>query len=257
MKKGFSYILVLLAIALVAPAQAAPVSCDREGYICLKVKSGQSWHSLFPDEHDRAIVMRINHRNGELWPGIKIYVPENLAESNILDYAPLPRNIEPENEKLVVVDLSLHVWAAYDADGAMVRWGPATGGRTICPDTEDSSCKTKQGEFRIYSLGTSNCVSSKFPEPEGGAPMPYCMFFNGGQALHGSPGGVIKGNASHGCVRMFVQDAEWLRYDFVEPPIAANSYRGTKVVVMASLEEPVKKKADDEGGGESQSDQYY
>lgn len=62
--------------------------------------------------------------------------------------------------------------------------------------------------------------------------MPYCMFFNGGQAFHGSPGGVIKGNVSHGCVRMFVEDAEWLRYDFVEPPMDTNGYRGTRVVVL-------------------------
>ena len=48
--------------------------------------------------------------------------------------------------------------------------------------------------------------------------MPYCMFFNGGQALHGSPGGVMLGNESHGCVRMFVSDAEWLRYEFVDWP---------------------------------------
>jgi len=39
------------------------------------------------------------------------------------------------------------------------------------------------------------------------------MYFHGGFALHGSyevPGF----NASHGCVRLFVPDAEWLNQDF-------------------------------------------
>lgn len=43
--------------------------------------------------------------------------------------------------------------------------------------------------------------------------MPWCMYFHGGFALHGSyevPGF----NASHGCIRMFVPDAEWLNQEF-------------------------------------------
>ena len=143
----------------------------------------------------------------------------------------------------------------------MVRWGPATGGRERCPGDDGKYCYTKEGEFRVYSLGTSNCVSSKFPEPDGGAPMPYCMFFNGGQALHGSPGGVVNANASHGCVRMFVQDAEWLRYDFVEPPMDANNYRGTKVVVLSSLNDhPDREKYRDDNNDEQSDDRgddYY
>lgn len=45
--------------------------------------------------------------------------------------------------------------------------------------------------------------------------MPYCVFFNRGIALHGSP--EVPGyHASHGCVRLFVQDAEWLNESFIE-----------------------------------------
>ena len=60
--------------------------------------------------------------------------------------------------------------------------------------------------------------------------MPYCMFFNGGQALHGS-NQVVRANASHGCVRVHVSDAKWLRYHFVEGPSAANFYHGTKIII--------------------------
>lgn len=234
---------VLLAVTLVlspaislgkskskAKAKKNPY-CDIPGYICLKVRGGQTWASLFPDERERGIVMRINHRNGGLYSGIVLKVPQDLTYGDLLDYSPFPTTIEAPNEKLVIFDPKLYAWGAYDADGQLVRWGPATGGQRWCQDI-DQPCRTKAGEFRIYSLGSSNCVSTKFPIPDGGAPMPYCMFFNGGQALHGSPGGVIKDNVSHGCVRMFVEDAEWMRYDFAEGPEPYNEYRGTKVVVM-------------------------
>ena len=62
--------------------------------------------------------------------------------------------------------------------------------------------------------------------------MPYCMFFHHGQALHGEPQGLPGYNASHGCVRLYVNDVAWLRFDFVDPPMAENNFRGTKVVVM-------------------------
>ncbi len=45
--------------------------------------------------------------------------------------------------------------------------------------------------------------------------MPYCMHFSGGYALHGSP--TVPGyNASHGCVRLFTEDAKWLNQHFVD-----------------------------------------
>lgn len=219
--------------AEVAPTRAVKYksSCRVPGFSCLKVKRGQTWQSLFPDEQERAIVMRINRKNAQLYSGMTIKVPNDLAYADLLAYSPFPQQIQPPEEKLVMVDLNQHAWGAYDADGTLVRWGPATGGQSWCADI-GKSCRTKAGNFRIYSLGSSRCVSSKFPVPRGGAPMPYCMFFNGGQALHGSPGGVIPGNVSHGCVRLFVDDAEWLRYDFVDPPMAANGYRGTRVIVV-------------------------
>lgn len=207
-----------------------PIPCE-EGYTCMRVKSGQSWKTLFPDETERGIVMRVNRWNGSLYAGKVIKIPNNLSGASLLDYSPFPRQITPPDEKLVVIDPKLLAFAAYDANGTLINWGPASAGRNWCPDIQ-KGCRTKAGEFRIYSLGSSNCKSRKFPIPRGGAPMPFCMFFNGGQALHGSPGEVLAGNHSHGCVRLFVPDAEWLRYDFVEPPGESNDYRGTKVVVM-------------------------
>ena len=123
-------------------AAKRPVLCDEPGYACIKVKKGQSWHSLFPDERERGIVMRLNHTNGSLYPGKIIVVPDSLSYSDLLDHSPFPRIIEPPNEKLIIFDPKIHAWGAYDADGDLVRWGPATGGGSWCKDI-GKSCRTK------------------------------------------------------------------------------------------------------------------
>ena len=144
--------------------------------------------------------------------------------------APISEYIKSHAEKVIVVDPRNHVWGAYNPKGKLIRWGIATAGSDICPEG-GNSCRTKSGSFRIYSLGDGSCTSSKYPVPGGGASMPYCMYFNGSQALHGSSD-VEFNNVSHGCVRIHLDDAKWLRYQFVEAPSAANHYRGTKVIIQ-------------------------
>lgn len=143
--------------------------------------------------------------------------------------APLPGYMQTHGEKLILVDPREHYWGAYSSNGKLVRWGIASAGSDWCRDTE-RSCRTKTGSFRIYSLGESDCISSKFPLPDGGAPMPYCMYFSNGQAIHGSTETVLE-NESHGCVRLHIDEAKWLRYHFVERPSVNNHYQGTRVVV--------------------------
>src|SRR5579883_785901 len=96
--------------------------------------------------------------------------------------ASVPATIKPCGEKIIIVDPKEHVWGAYSARGKLIRWGIATAGSDWCPDIR-SVCRTQPGIFRIYSLGDSSCISHKFPLPDGGASMPYCMYFNGSQAL--------------------------------------------------------------------------
>lgn len=124
--------------------------------------------------------------------------------------------------KIVIVDPNEHAWGAYGPDGVLVAQGPASAGRGYCPDI-GSACKTPSGTFTVYRKKGADCKSTIFPIPEGGAPMPYCMFFNGGYALHGSYD-VPNYNASHGCVRMKPGDAAWLSENFVTI--------GTKVQVL-------------------------
>lgn len=129
----------------------------------------------------------------------------------------------PQGEKVIIVDPNRHVWRAYSSSGKLLRSGLATAGSRWCPDI-GRPCKTRSGTFHIYSLGSSDCKSSKYPVGKGGAPMPYCMFFNGGQGLHGS-NQVVAANVSHGCIRLHVGDARWIRHNFATI--------GTKVVIKA------------------------
>ena len=134
----------------------------------------------------------------------------------------LPQKINT-NEKVIVVSPSKFAWGAYDANGNLVRGGIATSGDTWCADI-GRPCKTATGSFRIKRLGSGECKSSQYPKPNGGGLMPYCMFFHGGMAIHGSPSGaVVEDNISHGCVRVRIPDAEWLRNNFAKV--------GTKVIV--------------------------
>ena len=120
-------------------------------------------------------------------------------------------------------------WAAYDAQGQLVNWGPIASGRDKCPDSA-RACKTLTGIYRVFSKENEKCKSDIFPIGKGGAKMPYCMYFHKGFAMHGSndmPGY----RASHGCVRMFTRDAKWLNEMFVQTTSEAKNQVGTKVVV--------------------------
>ena len=134
----------------------------------------------------------------------------------------LPSSIENKS-KVVLIDPNVHAWGAYQ-DGVLVKAGQATAGSSWCPDI-GRPCRTSVGRFTVKSLGAVTCKSSKYPLPRGGAPMPYCMFFNGNQGMHGS-NEVVEGNISHGCVRMHTADAEWLRFNFVRvgTPVIVKPY---------------------------------
>ena len=160
------------------------------------------------DETDLAFVERLNLTEYELY-----HSPHEV--SGKANYASrLPNHINVTGKKIIVVDPHVHAWGAYNTSGQLIRAGLATAGGKWCNDI-DRPCRTKVGVFRIYSLGNSDCISSLYPVNEGGAPMPYCMFFNGGQGLHGSDH-LAEANVSHGCVRISVNDAEWLRYNFAQ-----------------------------------------
>lgn len=194
-----------------AAKRHTPTLCENPEYTCHTVKRGNTWEKLFPNPEQRDLVMRINRMNIQLQPGMKIAIP-NSTDFDPLKYSPLATLIDPPGKKTIIVSISKLAFGAYESDGTLKYWGPISAARGYCPDI-GRSCNTSLGKFTIYQKGGPGCASTRYPVGRGGAPMPYCMFFNGNFALHGSyevPGY----NASHGCVRLFVKDAKWLNQEF-------------------------------------------
>jgi lipoprotein-anchoring transpeptidase ErfK/SrfK len=190
--------------------------CKDGNYKCVTVKGGQTWGSLFPNATQRNLVMRLNRMNTPLRAGRVIAVPKNLAETTLMDIAPFPTKISSPGRTTVVVDQAQLAWGAYSASGELLKWGPASGGQDFCSDIKEK-CATPPGRFTVFRKEGADCKSKQFPVEKagGGAPMPYCAFFNNGIALHGSS--QVPGyNASHGCVRMYNDDAKWLNTEFLE-----------------------------------------
>lgn len=137
------------------------------------------------------------------------------------DQFPLTRNTH--GKRVFVFDPKLNAWAAYDKNGERVKTGRASGGRDFCADV-GRECRTITGTYHVISKGGADCESKIFPiETHGGAPMPYCMKFGlEGHAIHGS-NDVPDANASHGCIRVTPEAAQWLSENFISV--------GTTVVV--------------------------
>ena len=207
--------------------------CNVADYFCITVKEGDSWEQLFPNAEELDIVRRINRMNINLRKGMIIAVPKNIERLTIYDVSPFPRYIEPDGEKTIFVSQKQLAWGAYDQSGELIWWGPMSSGSGQCKNI-DGNCLTPSGSFRIIRKQDIDCVSTAFPRREGGedggAEMPYCMHFFRGYAVHGSD--TVPGyRASHGCVRIFIEDARWLNEEFIDLP--GGNGKGTRVVVDA------------------------
>lgn len=205
--------------------------CKSPDHFCIKIKHGESWESLFPNVEERDIIRRINRMNISLRPGMVIAVPKNVDRLTIYDVSPFPRYIESTGEKTIYVSQKQLAWGAYDEGGELLWWGPLSSGSGHCRGI-DGTCTTPPGSFRVIRKQDIECISTAFPvrsEGEsGGAEMPYCMHFFRGFALHGSD--TVPGyRASHGCVRLFIEDARWLNEEFIDLP--GEGTKGTRVII--------------------------
>ncbi|PJD94348.1 MAG: L,D-transpeptidase [Legionella sp.] len=223
-------VFLLHAQSALTKTTYAQTLCNTSDYFCMHIKEKDSWENLFPSEEERDMVRRINRMNISLKPGMTIAVPKNIERLTIYDVSPFPRYIEPPGEKTIYVSQKKLAWGAYDGEGELLWWGPISSGIGKCNVAE--GCATPSGSFRIIRKQDIECVSTVFPRrangESGGALMPYCMHFYRGFALHGSydvPGY----RASHGCVRMFIEDARWLNEEFIDLP--GGDMKGTRVVI--------------------------
>ena len=182
-----------------------------------------TWEFLWPDDREREIILKVNRINIKPYRELLLAIPRIMANLTYYDFSPFPFIIDPPLEPVLIWDPSLLAWGAYGIEGALLNWGPAVGGKDYCPDI-GRSCRTKTGEFRILRKEGRYYHSKSYPVGCSGkncAPMPYAVFFAPYYAFHA---GTLPGkNASHGCVRVLYEDAQWLSEIFVQI--------GTKVII--------------------------
>lgn len=189
--------------------------CHQPGLHCIPVESGDTWENKFPNSQQRDVVQRLNRTNIALKYRRWLLVPNNWQNLNFMALGPFADKIDPPGQKLLLVDLRVFAFAAYDDAGHLQYWGPASGGDQWCSDSP-LHCRSAAGTFKIYRMQGADCVSNEYPvASKGGSHMPYCMYYYQGYALHAY---TMSGFAhrSHGCVHLFYGDAKWLQEHFVE-----------------------------------------
>ncbi|MBA2710447.1 MAG: L,D-transpeptidase [Tatlockia sp.] len=232
MTKIFSILLMtLFTFTSWSFTRFGEILCNTPDFFCLKVKKGDTWANLFPNEDTKDIVRRINRMNIQLRTGMTLAVPKNIERLTIYDVSPFPRYIEGSGEKTIYISQQKLAWGAYDEKGELLWWGPVSSGLESCKGVI-GGCTTPTGSYRIIRKKDIDCISTAFPRRadgyDGGAQMPFCMHFFRGYALHGSedlPGY----RASHGCIRMFTEDARWLNEEFVDLP--GGGLKGTRIII--------------------------
>jgi len=143
---------------------------------------------------------------------IQVLEPEPIVLAKKSTSRAFPAKRSATGRNVFIFDPRRVRWAAYDKNGNLVKTGAASGGKNYCRDLH-RRCHTPAGVYSVYAKQGASCKSSKFPIGKGGAPMPYCMFFRGGYAIHGSYH-VPNYNASHGCIRVHPSAVKWL-YKFL------------------------------------------
>ena len=131
-----------------------------------------------------------------------------------IDDAIFPSKRPASLSNIFMFDPKRFVWAVYDKNGYRVGSGNASGGKDFCSDIKEP-CRTVVGEYTVYRKEDKDCTSKTFPIDEGGgAPMPHCMFFYKGYAIHGSKH-YSNNNLSHGCIRVSEKAAEWMNNNYI------------------------------------------
>ncbi|MBI5913366.1 L,D-transpeptidase family protein [Candidatus Azambacteria bacterium] len=172
-----------------------------------KVKKGGTLWKMFGGHWKT--VAKINRISPErIKEGMTLKVPSDweAAEHD----TPVPRELAGLEGKLILIDLGAQAFGAYE-NGALVLWGPisSSAGRVECGRAHEKKrrCITPTGNFCVLGKDRDR-ISSKYPPPNGGAPMKYAIRFYGDYWIHA---GALPGRPdSHGCIRVFLDDAQWL-----------------------------------------------
>ncbi|MBS1902912.1 MAG: L,D-transpeptidase [Bacteroidetes bacterium] len=179
--------------------------------------------SLGPD--GMMLVYKLNRRDlKHLKTGDSIVIP--LAADSILAYSPFPRHLDSlgAQGKLLVISRRVQAFAAYE-HGTLVRWGPTSTGKRTTPTPEGlyhTNWKSKQTHSTVDDAWILNWYFN-LDNLEGISLHEY--------DLPGYP-------ASHSCVRLLSEDAEWI-YHWADqwiltPDGARVATNGTPVIVFGN-----------------------
>ncbi len=198
----------------------------KRGEKIIKKRVFETWEELFPDAAARELVQKLNRLNIKLKKSMLIAVPKDKNKT-LADFSPFPKWIAAPEKELIIFDPALLALAAYSPQGKLLRWMPAIGGMDRCIDTW-RRCRTIVGELKVTIKGDEKTRSHKYPlgcpRKEPCAPMPWFVgFYKRLFGFHASEKMVGK-HDSHGCVRLFLNDARWLHQNFAEE-------RKTKVII--------------------------
>jgi hypothetical protein len=163
--------------------------------------------NLFGD--DWYVIARINRMAPGALSG-RIKVPTDMEKAR--RYAPFPLQIS-EKGKIIFIDLAKQALAFYEG-GVLSEWMPISSGT--------QGHETPKGRFYIAEK-YPQYYSKTYPEPKGGASMPFALRLNHPHSGYFIHGGALSGRpTSKGCVRLMETDAEDL-YGWVR--------KGTKVLI--------------------------
>lgn len=159
-----------------------------------EIKPGDTLYGLFGQDWE--VVARFNRVSPKaLMPGMRLLIPSDLGKAR-QEYCPLPKKLE-QNVRLLI-DLDEQAIGVY-GDRELLEWYPISSGKQWY--------RTPVGSFVVLQK-EKDYYSRTYPEPNGGAPMPYAMRFYRGYWIHG---GQLPGKpASHGCIRLMEEDAKEL-----------------------------------------------
>ncbi|MBV8801622.1 MAG: L,D-transpeptidase [Gammaproteobacteria bacterium] len=143
-----------------------------------------------------------------------LYSKNIKYEEKNVDTTVFPKKRPISERNIFIFNPNKLVWAVYDKNGDRVGIGKASGGKDYCADIH-ASCRTVEGEYTVFRKEDKDCTSKTFPIDEGGgAPMPHCMFFYKGYAIHGSSY-IPNKNVSHGCIRVSKDAAKWMNENYI------------------------------------------
>lgn len=149
--------------------------------------------------------------NGETW--VQLGAAMWVRGAEVARITPLPRPAAVISQRWVGVDLAQQVLIAYDGTRPVFATLISSGFPAL---------PTQPGVFTVYHRQPAQTMGWGTP----GEPfaytvedVPYVLFFNGDQALHGAYWHDEFGTArSHGCVNLSPSDARWV-YDFLSAEI--------------------------------------